>query len=49
MDKRTELAFDMGKHLGIFRENTAFMNEYDARITAAGGPRAVAQALGNKA
>jgi hypothetical protein len=59
MDKRTELAFDMGKHLGIFRENTAFMNEYDQRVQAAGGKRAVyfegretvtkSQSLGNKA
>ena len=48
MDKKTELAFEMGKQLGIFRENIAYMNEYDARITAAGGPRAVAQALGGK-
>jgi len=48
MDKKTELAFDTGKHLGIFRENMAYMNEYDARVTAAGGNRAVAQALGNK-
>jgi len=48
MDKKTELAFDTGKHLGVFRENMAFMNEYDARVTAAGGQRAVAQALGGK-
>ena len=48
MDQRTKYAFDMGKQLGIFRENIAFMNEYDARITAAGGPRAVTQALGGK-
>ena len=41
-------AYDMGKHLGIFRENLAYQREYDARITAAGGPRAVAQALGGK-
>ena len=48
MDKKTELAFETGKHLGIFRENLAYMNEYDARVTAAGGSRAVAQTLGNK-
>jgi len=48
IDKKTELAFDMGKKLGTFRENMAFMNEYDARVQAAGGPRAVAQALGGK-
>ena len=48
IDKKTELAFEMGKQLGIFRENLAYMNEYDARIRAAGGTRAVAQALGNK-
>lgn len=48
LDKKTELAFDVGKHLGIFRENLAYQREYDARVTAAGGQRAVAQALGGK-
>jgi hypothetical protein len=48
MDKKTELAFQTGKELGIFRENYAFMTEYDERIEAVGGRRAVAQALGGK-
>ena len=48
MDAKTELAFQTGKELGIFRENYAFMTEYDERIEAAGGRRAVAQALGGK-
>ena len=39
MDKKTELAFSVGEKLGIFRENYAFMNEYDDRVTAAGGER----------
>ena len=45
---KTEKAFDTGKHLGVFRENVQFMNEYDSRVTAAGGVRAVSQALGNR-
>ena len=58
MDKRNELAFDVGKFLGVFRENMAYMNEYDERITAASGQNVVtfegrqtvrkAQALGGK-
>ena len=44
---KTDLAFDMGVKLGIFRENQSYQLEYDQRITAAGGQRAVAQALGN--
>ena len=48
LKEKNDHAYDMGKHLGIFRENLAYMNEYDARITAAGGTRAVAQALGGK-
>ena len=48
LGNKTDFAFDMGRELGIFRENLAFMNEYDALVTAAGGQRAVAQALGGK-
>jgi hypothetical protein len=47
--EKNEHAWDMGKSLGIFRENLAYQHEYDQRVTAAGGPRAVAQTLGNKA
>jgi len=45
--EKTGHAFDMGIHLGIFRENLSYMTEYDERVTAAGGTRAVAQVLGN--
>ena len=41
LDKKTELAFIMGKKLGKFRENMAYQDEYDQRVTAAGGQRAV--------
>ena len=46
--EKTGQAFDMGIHLGIFRENLSYMNEYDERVTAAGGTRAIAQVLGNE-
>jgi hypothetical protein len=36
----------MGKALGVFRENIAYQAEYDQRITAAGGARAVHQVKG---
>jgi hypothetical protein len=49
LKEKNEHAWDTGKHLGIFRENLAYQHEYDQRVTAAGGPRAVAQTLGNKA
>jgi hypothetical protein len=48
LKEKNELAFKTGEHLGIFRENLAYQHEYDQRVTAAGGPRAVAQTLGNK-
>ena len=40
LDTKIDLAFDMGKKLGRFRENMAFRAEYDQRVTAAGGERA---------
>jgi hypothetical protein len=48
LKEKNDHAWEMGKSLGVFRENLALMNEYDARVTAAGGTRAVAQALGGK-
>jgi hypothetical protein len=48
LKEKNEYAWDMGKSLGVFRENLAYQKEYDERITAAGGQRAVAQALGGK-
>ena len=38
---RNEYAFEMGKHLGIFRENLEYQKEYDERVQMAGGLRAV--------
>lgn len=43
MDAKIDKAFDMGKKLGKFRENMAFRAEYDQRVTAAGGKRALYQ------
>jgi hypothetical protein len=48
LKEKNEHAESVGKNLGIFRSNLMFMNEYDARVTAAGGQRAVAQTLGDK-
>jgi hypothetical protein len=46
--EKNDHAWKMGLSLGVFRENLAYQKEYDAQVTAAGGQRAVAQALGNK-
>ena len=55
--ERNQHAFDMGKHLGIFRENLQYQMEYDERVQMAGGLRAavvegrktvIAQPLGGK-
>jgi hypothetical protein len=48
LKEKNEHAWEMGKALGVFRENLAYQKEYDQRVTAAGGQRAVAQALGGK-
>ena len=41
LDKKTDYAFEMGERLGRFRDNVKYMNEYDTRVSAAGGKRAV--------
>ena len=41
LKEKNDHAYDMGKHLGIFRENLAYQKEYDDRVRAAGGKRAV--------
>ena len=43
-EKRTH-AYDCGARLGIYNENLLYMQEYDARITALGGERAVNQIM----
>jgi hypothetical protein len=57
LKKRNEFAFEVGKHLGKFRENLEYQKEYDERVQAAGGLRAavvegrqtvLAQPLGGK-
>jgi len=40
LKKRDKFAFEMGVHLGMFRENLAYQQEYDVRVQAAGGLRA---------
>lgn len=41
--EKTEAAFETGRLLGINRENQDYMMEYDERVTALGGMRAVRQ------
>ena len=41
LDKKTDYAFEVGEHLGKFRENLAYRDEYDRLVGAAGGKRAV--------
>jgi len=40
LKKRDGFAFEMGVHLGAFRENLSYQQEYDVRIQAAGWLRA---------
>jgi len=44
LKQKTDFAFEMGRQLGIFRENVQYMSEYDTGVTAAGGMRALRQA-----
>lgn len=41
LDQRNATAYSMGKMLGKFQENIAYMKAYDDRLTAAGGIRAL--------
>lgn len=41
-----ELAYDTGAQLGIFHENMLYLGEYDKRVTAMGGPKALEQING---
>ncbi len=43
LKEKTKLAYDAGIQLGVFRENLMYMDEYDKRVTALGGQRAVRQ------
>jgi hypothetical protein len=38
---KAKKAFDMGEQHGVFQENIRYMGEYDKRLTAAGGVRAL--------
>lgn len=42
---QVQLAYEVGAHHGIYKENLEYFQEYDARLTAAGGVRTLA-ALG---
>ncbi len=44
--EKADLAFECGKLLGAHRENGHYIDEYDKRVTALGGERAVYQVEG---
>lgn len=41
LGKQIDLAHEVGKLYGVYRENLNYMTEYDARLQAAGGKRAL--------
>lgn len=41
LDEKFGLAYETGKQFGIFSENMTYLGEYDARLQAAGGVRAL--------
>jgi hypothetical protein len=41
LKERTQLAYDTGAMLGIYRENIGYLNKYDDVVTALGGQRAL--------
>jgi hypothetical protein len=41
LKKQIDLAYEMGKLYGVYRENLNYMTEYDARLQAAGDKRAL--------
>lgn len=43
VEEKRKLAYDTGARLGIYRENMEYLQEYDERITALGGSRALEQ------
>ncbi|CAK0775157.1 conserved hypothetical protein [Gammaproteobacteria bacterium] len=43
--EKVQFAYDMGAQLGIWKENLLYMSEYDKRVTALGGQRAVGQVV----
>lgn len=45
--KKLDAAYEAGKLSGIFVENMEYMREYDLKVTAAGGVRAVHQVMGD--
>lgn len=47
MKQKLDHAYEAGRLSGVFVENLEYMREYDAKVTAAGGQRAVYQVHGN--
>jgi hypothetical protein len=41
LKQKTQLAYTTGEKSGVYNENINYLNEYDARLTAAGGVRAL--------
>jgi hypothetical protein len=46
--EQTKTAYDFGAHLGIGSENEDYIHQYDARLDAAGGKRAIMALEGEK-
>ena len=41
--EKTEMALEVGRVLGVYRENMQYISQYDTLVTASGGTRAVSQ------
>lgn len=48
LKEKTDAAFEYGRLLGVHRENMTYMAEYDDRVTALGGKRALHHLEGQK-
>jgi len=44
--EQLELAYTLGKFSGMHKENYTYLGEYDTRVTAAGGVRALQAVAG---
>jgi hypothetical protein len=48
IQEQIKYAYDTGAHMGIFRENNQYLDEYDKRLTAAGGVRTLKALTGQE-
>lgn len=45
MTEQSSHAYELGKRLGVYHENIAYLNEYDEQVLMLGGQRAVSQII----